>query len=76
MVSSVNGSNPDVISNYITVQSAAKYSKYNQQYLQKLLRGGVFKTKRIGQDWLFEMDSLDLYLHNAENNPDRRCGPM
>jgi hypothetical protein len=39
--------NPDVSEDYITLITASISSGYNEQYLRRLLREGIFKTRKI-----------------------------
>jgi hypothetical protein len=61
---------------YITVNSAAGYSGYNQQYIRRLLRMGLFRSKKIGQIWLTDRDSFLEYLDNAKRSKDKSFGPQ
>ena len=63
------------INQHITVQAAADVTGYNIQYLRRILRSGVLKGVKIGQLWLIEMQSLEMYLQHVESTSDRRCGP-
>jgi excisionase family DNA binding protein len=73
---SFKGLNPDVTEDYITVKTASKYSGYNEQYLRRLLREGIFKTRRIGQLWLIEQSDFGNYLQEATKTTDKRFGPQ
>jgi hypothetical protein len=64
-----------VFNNCITVKDAAFHSRYNIQYLRRMLRSGARSGVRIGQMWLIEMSTLETYLNRVENSSDRRCGP-
>ena len=64
-----------IISNHITVNTAAEATGYNIQYLRRLLRSGKLEGIKIGQIWLIEMQSLEMYLQQVESTSDRRCGP-
>ena len=68
--------NPDVTEDYITVKTASKYSGYNEQYLRRLLREGIFKTRKIGQLWLIQQSDFDNYLQEARKTTDKRFGPQ
>ena len=57
------------------MKTAANISGYNQQYLRRLLRGDVFRSKRLGQIWLINCDDFLRYLHNAKRSEDKRFGP-
>lgn len=65
----------DFTNEYLTVKTAAKISGYNQQYLRRLLRGDVFRSKRLGQIWLIDRDDFLSYLHHAKRSKDKRFGP-
>jgi len=71
---SFNGQS-DFINKFLTVKTAAEISGYNQQYLSRLLRGDVFRSKRLGQIWLINRDDFLRYLHNAIHSEDKRFGP-
>lgn len=60
---------------YISVRSATEFSGYNQQYLRRLLRKGVFRTKKIGQIWLINQRDFIKYLNRAKISTDNRFGP-
>jgi hypothetical protein len=60
---------------HITLQAAAALTGYNIQYLRRLLRSGKLNGAKIGQIWLIELASLEVYLGLRQNNQDRRCGP-
>lgn len=62
---SVNGMIPEFTEDYITVRSASDFSGYNQQYLRRLLRKGVFRTRKIGQIWLIDKKGFDNYFSLA-----------
>jgi hypothetical protein len=68
--------NTDFIGDYITVRTASEMSGYNQQYLQRLLRGNVLKAKRLGQVWLIERNGFIEYLDHARQSTDNRFGPQ
>ncbi len=73
---SINGLSPDVTEDYITVKTASIYSGYNEQYLRRLLREGIFKTRKIGQLWLIEQADFGKYLSEATKSADKRFGPQ
>ena len=62
---SFNSFVPEFTEEFITVRSAAEFSGYNQQYLRRLLRKGVFGTRKIGQIWLIEQRDFKEYLEEA-----------
>ena len=64
-----------LINGHVTVQAAAEVTGYNIQYLRRLLRSGKLEGIKIGQLWLIEMQSLEMYLQQLESSSDRRCGP-
>ena len=64
-----------LINRHVTVQAAADVTGYNIQYLRRMLRSGVLRGIKIGQLWLIEMQSLEMYLQHIESSSDRRCGP-
>ena len=76
MGSSINTPVPEFTDEYITVKSAAEFSGYNQQYLRRLLRKGVFRTRKIGQIWLIDQRNFKDYLKEANQSKDKRFGPQ
>ena len=76
MGSLFNTHNINMLAGYLTVKSAADNSGYNQQYLRRLLRMGMFRTKKIGQIWLINQDCFLEYLDNAKQSKDKRFGPQ
>ncbi len=73
---SFNNPVPEFTSEYLTVRSAADISGYNQQYLRRLLRKGVFRTRKIGQIWLIDQRDFNDYLEGANQSKDKRFGPQ
>lgn len=61
---------------FITVRSASEISGYNQHYLRRLLRKGVFKTRKIGQIWIIDHKDFVNYLNDAAQSDDNRFGPQ
>ncbi|MFC1879344.1 helix-turn-helix domain-containing protein [Chloroflexota bacterium] len=64
-----------VINNHLTVQTAAEITGYNIQYLRRLLRANKLEAIKIGQVWLIDLASLEIYLAQRMKTDDRRCGP-
>ena len=60
----------DFLGKYITVRTAAEISGYNQQYLRRLLRGNVLKSRRLGQAWLLERKGFIEYINHARCSTD------
>jgi len=75
MVPYIEVSTPQVLNNHISVQVAAEYSGYSTQYLRRLLRNGKLEGIKIGQLWLVEKGSFDIYIEQAQDAPDQRFGP-
>ena len=73
---SFNSPKSKIIGEYLTVKSAAELSGYNQQYLRRMLRNRVFKTRKIGQIWLIDKKSFMFYLKSANISKDKRFGPQ
>jgi hypothetical protein len=61
---------------FITVRAASEINGYNQQYLRRLLRKGLFKTRKIGQIWLIDQSEFVAYLSEATQTTDKRFGPQ
>ena len=72
---SVNSLKSDFSREFITVKTASFCSGYSQQYLRRLLRQNVFRSKRIGQLWLIDRDCFNVYFFNANKSKDKRFGP-
>jgi len=66
----------DYMGDYLTVKTASEMSGYNQQYLRRLLRGNILKSKRLGQLWLIERIGFIKYLSHARRSADKRFGPQ
>jgi hypothetical protein len=60
--------------NYLSVQSAGRFSGYNVQYLRRLLRSGKLDGKKIGQVWLIKLASLEGHIEISNSRDDRRWG--
>ena len=67
--------NGKILDNHMSLQDASQYSGYNIQYLRRLVRGGTIFGRKVGQVWLIEVSSLDLYLNSVRDTVDRRFGP-
>ena len=64
-----------LLEKHISVQAATDVTGYNIQYLRRLLRSSKLEGIKIGQLWLIEMQSLELFLQHAESTTDRRRRP-
>ena len=73
---SFNTLQSDYSNEFITVRTAAEFSGYNQQYLRRLLRENILKSKRLGQLWLIERKGFVEYLKHAKRSNDKRYGPQ
>jgi len=73
---SFNSVQSDITVEFITVKYASEFSGYNQQYLRRLLREGVFRTRKIGQVWLINQKDFVNYLYDAAQSDDKRFGPQ
>ena len=76
MGSSVKDITPEFTDEYITVRTASQFSGYNRQYLRRMLREGVFRTRKIGQIWLIDHKDFMDYLNDATRSKDKRFGPQ
>ena len=63
------------IDNHITVQEASEITGYNVQYLRRLLRAEKLEAIKIGQIWLVNLASLQVYFSSAISSNDMRFGP-
>ena len=75
MVSSFKAVSSQVLNNHISVPTAASYSGYSTQYLRRLLRTGKLEGIKIGQMWLVDKGSIDIYIEQAQDATDQRFGP-
>ena len=75
MISLNHSIQAQVLNNHISVQVAASYSGYSTQYLRRLLRSNRLEGVKIGQMWLVEKNTLDLYVAQTQRSSDRRFGP-
>ena len=66
--------NPIVFNNCISVKAAAFISGYNMQYLRRLLRNGRLTGMKLGQTWLIDKGTFEVYLENANRTQDKRFG--
>ncbi len=66
---------PIVFNNCISVKAAAFHSGYNVQYLRRLLRDGRLSGLKLGQTWLIDNHTFEVYLKNANLTKDKRFGP-
>ena len=62
---SLNSNSPTILNNLITVKIAASYSGYSLQYIRRLLRAEHLTGLKVGQLWLIDKDSFDVYLESA-----------
>jgi len=75
MVSLNHQTSPVVLNNLISVKEAAECSGYSLQYVRRLLRTGKLAGQKLGQVWLIQMESFEVYLANAKSSQDHRFGP-
>jgi excisionase family DNA binding protein len=61
---------PFVFNNCISVKVAAYHSGYNVQYLRRLLRDGRLTGMKLGQTWLIDKGTFEVYLENANHTQD------
>jgi len=71
----VSKTSPFVLNNRISINAAAEYSGYSQQYLRRLLRLGKLVGLKIGQVWLIDKADFEAYLEKSSEVADRRFGP-
>ena len=66
---------PFVFNNCISGKVAAYHSGYNIQYLRRLLRDGRLTSKKLGQTWLIDKGTFEVFLVDANHTQDKRYGP-
>ena len=54
------------VDNYISLQKAAKYCPYSQEYLSLRARQGKLKAVKLGRNWLTKKEWLEEYLAIVE----------
>ncbi len=64
-----------VLNNLISVKDAAECSGYSLKYMRRLLQTGKLAGLKLGQQWLIELESFEVYLTKAENSKDHPFGP-
>ena len=67
---------PVVLNNLISVKDAAECSGYSLQYIRRLFRLEKLAGLKLGQVWLIQMESFEMYRANAFQAKDRRFGPQ
>ncbi len=72
---SINQTPNFVLTNHMSVKTAAEFSGYSLQYLRRLLRTDKLHGVKIGQLWLIDKFALDAYLESTALDRDRRFGP-
>ena len=72
---SVNKILPEFTDNYLSVKTASEISGYNRQYIRRLLRSGIFRSRKVGQIWFINLGDFNNYLERAKISQDKRFGP-
>ncbi|MBU6321398.1 hypothetical protein KGO04_02540, partial [Patescibacteria group bacterium] len=57
---------------FITTKEAARLSGYSADYIARLARSGVLKTKRVGRAWFVETVSLEEFARSQGTRKDER----
>ena len=60
-----------VISNHISVQTAADFSGYSLKYIRRLLWCGKLSGLKIGQLWLIDKQDFDSFLQKVKETVDQ-----
>lgn len=58
---------------YISSRRAAEMSKYSNDYIGQLCRGGKVVSRMVGRTWFVDKDSLFVYKRTAEEAFRNRC---
>lgn len=66
---------PVELNNLLSVEEAAEYGDYSQQYVRRPLRPEKLAGLKVAQLWLIDKQILDLYLENTHQKTDLRFGP-
>ena len=72
---SINQNTTFVLTNHVSIKTAAVFSGYSLQYLRRLLRTEKLHGVKIGQLWLIDKSALDAYVESTAINGDGRFGP-
>lgn len=54
-------------SEYISLQEAAKYCNYSQEYLSLRARRGKLKAVKFGRNWVTKKEWLEEYLEKINS---------
>lgn len=60
---------------WITTGEAVNISRYNAEYVRRLVRTGKLKARKFGTVWQVSRASLQEYIRETEHSRDRRRGP-
>ncbi len=63
---------PLKFNNLLSERTANLYASYSQQFLHRLLRFGILSGVKVGQVWLIDKESLDIYLNKALYSTEKR----
>ncbi len=58
-------------SNYISLNEAAKYSGYSQEYLSLRARQGKLRALKVARNWMTKKEWIDEYLQRVKNFKNR-----
>jgi len=62
-------------SEYISLQEAAKYCNYSQEYLSLRARRGKLKAVKFGRNWVTKKEWLEEYLEKIKKNNNNNFEP-
>ncbi len=60
---------------WLTVQDAARLSKYRADHLRELIRSGKIRARKFGPLWAVDREALLKYVAEALRSTDKRHGP-
>jgi len=60
------------MSDWLTVDEAAKLAGYHEDHIRRLVRSGEVKGRKVVIVWLVSRKSLDAYLRRQEQRGERR----
>ena len=63
------------MTNLVLVAEAARQSTYKHNHIRHLLRNNFIKGQKIGGTWLVDLDSLQLYEQQMEEEGPKKFNP-
>ena len=64
-----------VVEGWITTEQAETLTGYNQAYARRLASEGIIKARKVGRDWLINLESLLAYKAQMDALGPQRHNP-